>query len=113
MINSKRHAPFSLGQLTSAGIRPDQLRVVVAKAAVAFRAPCQPIAGTIIPVENERPTAVNPHRFKYRQAKSDLSTIGCHSVGLRGQAGPIGETTSGPGPGLARCGLLQMLGDEA
>ena len=108
LINSKRHPPFRRGQLTSAGIQPQQLRVVVAKAAVAFRAPKQPMAGTIITVEKERPTAVNPGRFKYRQAKSDLSMIGCHSVDLREQAGPTGETTSGPDPGLARCGRLRL-----
>ena len=72
LLNSKRHPPFSLGQLTSAGIQPEQLRVIVVKAAVAFRAAYQPVAGTIIAVDTQGLTTVNPRRFTYIRARRDL-----------------------------------------
>ena len=72
LLNSERHPPFSLGQLTSAGIQPEQLRVIVVKAAVAFRAAYQPVAGTIIPVDTQGLTSVNPRRFTYMRARGDL-----------------------------------------
>ena len=76
LLNSKRHPPFSLGQLTSAGIQPQQLRVIVVKAAVAFRAAYEPIAGTIIPVDTSGLTAVNPRRFTYTKARRELFVTG-------------------------------------
>ena len=76
LLNSKRHPPFSLGQLTSAGIQPQQLRVIVVKAAVAFRAAYEPIAGTIIPVDTSGLTAVNPRRFTYTKARRELFVSG-------------------------------------
>ena len=76
LLNSKRHPPFSLGQLTSAGIQPQQLRIIVVKAAVAFRAAYEPIAGTIIPVDTSGLTAVNPRRFTYAKARRDLFVTG-------------------------------------
>lgn len=76
LLNSKRHPPFSLGQLTSAGIQPQQLRVIVVKAAVAFRAAYEPIAGTIIPVDTSGLTAVNPRRFTYTRARRELFVTG-------------------------------------
>ncbi len=79
LLNSKRHPPFSLGQLTSAGIQPQQLRAIVVKAAVAFRAAYEPIAGTIIPVDTSGLTAVNPRRFTYTKARRDLFVTGLAS----------------------------------
>lgn len=76
LLNSKRHPPFSLGQLTSAGIRPQQLRIIVVKAAVAIRAAYEPIAGTIIPVDTSGLTAVNPRRFTYTKARRELFVTG-------------------------------------
>ncbi len=75
LINSKRHTPFSLGQLTSAGIVPERQQILVVKAAVAFRAAYEPIAGTIIEVDTPGLTAVNPNRFIYKHARSDLFGI--------------------------------------
>ena len=72
LINSKRHTPFSLGQLTSAGIVPERQKVLVVKAAVAFRAAYEPIAGTIIEVDTPGLTAVNPNRFTYKRAVGSL-----------------------------------------
>ena len=72
LLNSKRHTPFSLGQLTSAGIDPTRQKILVVKAAVAFRAAYEPIAGRIIEVDTPGLTAVNPTRFEYKHARSDL-----------------------------------------
>jgi microcystin degradation protein MlrC len=72
LLDSKRHTPFSLGQLTSAGIVPERQKILVVKAAVAFRAAYEPIAGTIIEVDTPGLTAVNPKRFTYKRARQDL-----------------------------------------
>jgi len=72
LLNSRRHPPFSLGQLTSAGIAPAQQEILVVKAAVAFRAAYEPIAGTIIEVDTPGLTSVNPTRFEYKRADPNL-----------------------------------------
>ncbi len=72
LVNSKRHTPFSLGQLTSAGITPERQKILVVKAAVAFRAAYEPIAGTIIEVDTPGLTAVNPARFTYTRVRPNL-----------------------------------------
>ena len=51
MLNSLRTPPFSLGQLTSLGIEPEKCRVLVVKAAVAYKAAYAPIARRIIEVD--------------------------------------------------------------
>ena len=76
LLDSRRHPPFSLGQLTSAGIQPEALKIIVVKAAVAFRAAYEPIAGTILPVDTPGLTAVNPKRFDYQRASSELHVTG-------------------------------------
>jgi len=72
LLNSKRHTPFSLGQLTSDGIDPPRQKTLVVKAAVAFRAAYEPIAGRIIEVDTPGLTAVTPARFDYEHARDDL-----------------------------------------
>src|SRR5262249_53864607 len=47
VLNSQRHPPFSLGQLTCLGIRPELQRVLVVKAAIAYKAAYTAIAGPI------------------------------------------------------------------
>jgi microcystin degradation protein MlrC len=65
VLNSLRHPPFSLGQLTCLGIQPARQRILVVKAAIAYKAAYAPIAGTIIEVDTPGLTAVNPVRFTY------------------------------------------------
>ena len=72
LLNSKRHTPFSLGQLTSAGIDPTRQKILVVKAAVAFRAAYEPIAARIIEVDTSGLTAVNPKRFTYRHVRRPM-----------------------------------------
>jgi microcystin degradation protein MlrC len=72
VLNSLRHPPFSLGQLTCLGIDPQKQRILVVKAAIAYKAAYQPIAVTIIEVDTPGLTAVNPHRFSFRKIRRPL-----------------------------------------
>jgi microcystin degradation protein MlrC len=72
VLNSLRHPPFSLGQLTCLSIKPEKQRVLVVKAAIAYKAAYAPIAGTIIAVDTPGLTAVNPQRFTYRHIRRPL-----------------------------------------
>lgn len=72
VLNSFRHPPFSLGQLICLGIQPQRRRLLVVKAAIAYKAAYAPIAGTIIEVDTPGLTAVNPHRFTYRHVRRPL-----------------------------------------
>jgi microcystin degradation protein MlrC len=72
VLNSQRHPPFSLGQLTCLGIAPERQRFLIVKAAIAYKAAYAPIAGTIIEVDTPGLTAVNPRRFPYRHRRRPL-----------------------------------------
>jgi microcystin degradation protein MlrC len=72
VLTSLRHPPFSLGQLTCLGIQPEQQRVLVVKAAIAYKAAYGPIAGTILAVDTPGLTAVNPERFAYRHIRRPM-----------------------------------------
>jgi microcystin degradation protein MlrC len=72
VLTSQRHPPFSLGQLTCLGIRPEAQRLMVVKAAIAYKAAYAPIAGTIIEVDTPGLTAVNPERFAYRHIRRPM-----------------------------------------
>jgi microcystin degradation protein MlrC len=72
VLNSQRHPPFSLGQLTCLGIEPARQRLLVVKAAVAYKAAYGPIAGAVIEVDTPGLTAVNPERFAYRHRRRPL-----------------------------------------
>ncbi len=69
VVNSLRHPPFSLGQITSLGIDPRTARILIVKAAVAFRAAYEPIASTIIEADTPGLTAANPKRFPYKNIR--------------------------------------------
>ena len=69
VLTSLRHPPFSLGALTCLGIRPAEQRVLVVKAAIAYRAAYGPVAGTIIEADTPGLTAINPTRLPYRRAR--------------------------------------------
>ncbi|MGH7174513.1 MAG: M81 family metallopeptidase [Gemmataceae bacterium] len=72
VLNSLRHPPFSLGQLTCLGIKPQEKRILVVKAAIAYKAAYAPLAGTILAVDTPGLTAVNPQRFTYRHIRRPL-----------------------------------------
>jgi microcystin degradation protein MlrC len=72
VLTSQRHPPFSLGALTCLGIRPERQRILVVKAAIAYKAAYAPVAGTILEVDTPGLTAVNPERFTYRHIRRPL-----------------------------------------
>jgi microcystin degradation protein MlrC len=72
VLTSKRQTPFSLHQLLSLGVDPRLMRYIVVKAAIAYRAAYEPIAGRIIEVDTPGLTAVNPLRFAYRHVRRPL-----------------------------------------
>jgi microcystin degradation protein MlrC len=72
VLNYQRHPPFSLGQLTCLGIKPEEKRILVVKAAIAYKAAYAPIAGTIIEVDTPGLTAVNPARFNYQNIRRPM-----------------------------------------
>ena len=72
VLTSQRHPPFSLGQLTCLGIDPRRQRIIVVKAAIAYKAAYKPVAGTIIEVDTPGLTAVNPARFTYRRIRRPM-----------------------------------------
>ncbi|VTR91776.1 Uncharacterized protein OS=Singulisphaera acidiphila (strain ATCC BAA-1392 / DSM 18658 / VKM B-2454 / MOB10) GN=Sinac_5999 PE=4 SV=1: DUF1485: MlrC_C [Gemmata massiliana] len=72
VLNSLRMPPFSLGQLTSIGIDPKQARMIVVKAAVAYKAAYEPIGGEIIEVDTPGLTAINAARFEYKRIRRPM-----------------------------------------
>lgn len=72
VLTSRRQTPFSLQQLYSLGIDPTSMRMIVVKAAVAYRAAYEPIAGEIIEVDTPGLTAVNPLHFEYNAVRRPL-----------------------------------------
>lgn len=72
VLTSKRQVPFSLHQLISLGIDPRQMKYIVVKAAIAYRAAYEPIAGKIIEVDTPGLTAVNPLHFTYQHVRKPI-----------------------------------------
>lgn len=68
LLTSNRQPPLSLHQLLSCGIDAQRQKILVVKAAIAFRAAYEPIAARILEVDTPGATAVNPARFTYRHA---------------------------------------------
>jgi microcystin degradation protein MlrC len=76
VLNTLRTPPFSLGQLTSLGIDPQQARAIVVKAAVAYKAAYAPVGGTIIEVDTPGLTAINAARFEYKRIRRPMYPLG-------------------------------------
>lgn len=72
MLTTKQQVPFSLHQLISCGVYPERQRILVVKAAIAFRAAYEPVAKRIIEVDTGGVTAVNPKRFTFKRARRPL-----------------------------------------
>jgi microcystin degradation protein MlrC len=80
VLTSLRHPPFSLGQLTSLGLEPRAARVIVVKAAVAYKAAYAPIAGTIIEVDTPGLTASNPAHYTYHKIRRPILPLDPESL---------------------------------
>jgi microcystin degradation protein MlrC len=72
LLTSLRHPPFSAGPLSCVGIRLELQRILVVKAAIAYKAAYAPIAGAVIEVDTPGITAINPRRFRYRHIRRPL-----------------------------------------
>ena len=72
VLTTHREAPMSLHQLLSVGIQPERQKILVVKAAIAYRAAYEAIAGHIIQVDTPGLTAVNPARFVYRNVRRPM-----------------------------------------
>jgi microcystin degradation protein MlrC len=72
MLTTERETPFSLHQLIAHGVYPERQKILVVKAAIAYRAAYEPVAKRIIEVDTPGTTAVNPARFKYQKARRPL-----------------------------------------
>ncbi|HTM49254.1 MAG TPA: M81 family metallopeptidase [Bryobacteraceae bacterium] len=72
LLTPKRVIPFSLGQLTSAGIHPERQRILIVKGTVAPRAAYEPVAARIVEVDSGGVTAVNPKRFDFIHVRTGL-----------------------------------------
>jgi microcystin degradation protein MlrC len=68
-LSTRRQPPFSLRQITSLGIEPQFQSMIVVKAAIAYRAAYEPVAGRILEVDTPGLTAINPTRFTYRNVR--------------------------------------------
>lgn len=69
MLTTERQNPNSLHQLISNGIYPERQKILVVKAAIAYRAAYEPVAARIIEVDSPGLTAVNPERFTFEHIK--------------------------------------------
>ena len=93
VLTSRRQPPFSLGQLTSLGLRPERARVVVVKAAVAYKAAYGPIAGTIVEADTPGLTAADPARFTYQHLRRPILPLDPEPlVAARWTTGPAGSS---------------------
>lgn len=66
VINSHRDPPMSLHQLLSLGIQPERFRILVVKAAIAYRAAYESVLKRIIEVDTPGTTTPNPRRLDYK-----------------------------------------------
>lgn len=72
LLHPKRVIPFSIGQLTSVGIQPERMKILVAKGTIAPRAAYEPVAARIIVVDSGGVTGMNPARFPYKHIRPNL-----------------------------------------
>ncbi|MDA1192056.1 MAG: MlrC C-terminal domain-containing protein, partial [Candidatus Poribacteria bacterium] len=72
ILTTRKMPPWNLEQLRSVGIDPTQVKVLVAKSAIAFRAAYEPIAARILEVDTPGLTSANPQRFPYRRLRRPI-----------------------------------------
>ena len=72
LLTSNKTAPFDLGQWRSQGIEPEQLNVIVVKAAVAHRAAYDPIAARSFTVDTPGPCSSDLKRLPYEKIQQPI-----------------------------------------
>jgi microcystin degradation protein MlrC len=72
VLNSQRQSPNSIHQITSAGIAPQQQKILVAKGAVAPRAAYEPVSRRLIEVDSGGACWIGRGPAQYRRARKTL-----------------------------------------
>ena len=72
VVTERRMPMWNLEQLRSLGIEPSRLRIIVVKAAIAYRAAYLPIAARIIEVDTPGLAAADVRRFSYKRLKRPI-----------------------------------------
>jgi microcystin degradation protein MlrC len=72
LLTERKTAPFDLQQLRSVGIEPTDRRIIVVKAAVAWRAAYEPIAAEIIEVDTPGVTSTDLRAFSFRHVRRPI-----------------------------------------
>lgn len=72
VLTERRQPMWNLQQLRSLGIEPRSLRIIVVKAAIAYRAAYLPIAARIIEVDTPGLSAANVRHFNYTQLERPM-----------------------------------------
>jgi microcystin degradation protein MlrC len=72
VFTSRRMAPFSLRQITSLGIKPEEKDILIVKGVIAPQAAYRPVCGAILLVDTPGPTAHDPRAFSYSHARRRL-----------------------------------------
>jgi microcystin degradation protein MlrC len=72
VLTERRMPMWNLEQLRALGIEPTRLRIIVVKAAVAFRAAYGPIASRIIEVDTPGLAAADVRRFEFHRLKRPI-----------------------------------------
>jgi microcystin degradation protein MlrC len=72
VLTERRMPMWNLEQLRMLGIEPRRLRIVVVKAAIAYRAAYAPIAAHIIEVDTPGLTAADVRRFPYQRLERPI-----------------------------------------
>jgi microcystin degradation protein MlrC len=72
LLTERRMPMWNLQQIRSLGIEPTKLRIVVVKAAIAYRAAYEPIASKIIEVDTPGLAAADVRRFHYTRLERPI-----------------------------------------
>jgi microcystin degradation protein MlrC len=72
ILTERKTPPFDLGQLRSAGVQPEQQKMIVVKSAVAYRAAYMPIAAGVIEMDTSGLCSANLARFPYAHLRRPI-----------------------------------------
>jgi microcystin degradation protein MlrC len=75
LLTSLRCSPFSLHQLLSCGIYPENQKILIVKGTVAPRAAYAPVTKAIQLVDTPGVTAANPRHFTFRRARPGIAGL--------------------------------------
>lgn len=89
VLTERKTSPFDLEQLRSVGIEPTRRRIIVVKAAIAWRAAYEPIAAEILEVDTPGVTGTDLSAFTFTHLRRpvyplDSDAVEAEPPGLRG-----------------------------